>query len=116
MTIGQSQQVITWTEEFCGFPIQHSMSIDAAAKLLKELYSAWPGGLDEIYSAIHAKVSQPPTSHPTMAQLESMVKDMEGRNEISWAGYRKGDDGQYTIPCISQATYALVLGALKNFT
>ena len=115
MTIEQSLPVITWTEEFSGFPIQHSMSIDAAANLLKELYSEWPGGLEEIRSALQTKVSQPPKSHPTMAQLELMVKDMESRNEISWAGYRKGEDGQYTIPCISQSTYALVLGALKNF-
>jgi hypothetical protein len=42
-------RIVTWTDQW---KCTHQVTIGEAARMLKEFYDAWPGGLEEIESAI----------------------------------------------------------------
>lgn len=104
---------VAWTTDHDSFPLRYSMSLDAAAGELKKLYEAWPGGLDEIESALLTATAQPVLPPCTWHELndedrrkafESMPDMLDGFLKTwGWLHFAKAIEAKCREKNITQA-------------
>ena len=73
---GPASGEISWTVDAGEFPVHYSMSLASAAAELQKLYQEWPGGLDEIESALRTKKAQSVEAAESLNKAERQSWEM----------------------------------------
>lgn len=95
---------IAWTDDSCGFPVHHSMSLETATAVLQKLYAAWPGGLEEIESAFRTKAAQTVAPGWQLVPVEP-TDEMKQTALEAYRAWQNSDDGSpfWNHACVYRA-------------